>query len=54
MDSLSELVWTVAAIGAVDAVFMLWLAGRAMKSKGGRTMIASAEVLGTRARRQRA
>jgi hypothetical protein len=54
MDSLSELVWTVAAIGAVDAVFMLWLAARSMKSKGGRAIVASAEVLGSRARRQRA
>jgi hypothetical protein len=53
MDSLSELVWTLAVIGAIDVVFMGWLAARGMKRGRSSRVIATAELLGARARRQR-
>ncbi len=52
MDSLTELVWTLAVIGTVDAVFMVWLAGRARRERAN-GVVASAELLGARARRSR-
>jgi hypothetical protein len=53
MDSLSELVWTLVVIGTIDAVFMVWLAGRAAKHGRANRVIASAELLGARARSRR-
>jgi hypothetical protein len=53
MDSLSELVWTLVVIGTIDAVFMFWLAGRAARRGRPNRVIASAELLAARARRQR-
>jgi hypothetical protein len=53
MNSVSELLWTISAIGTVDLLFVVWLAARASRRGRSRSMVASAEMLGARTRRQR-
>jgi hypothetical protein len=53
MDALSEHSWTLAAIAAVELFFVLWLASRAANRERASKVVASAELLGARARRVR-
>jgi hypothetical protein len=53
MNSVSELLWTISAIGTVDLLFVLWLAARASRRGRSRSMVDSAELLGARTRRGR-
>lgn len=53
MDGASELLWTLLAIGTVDAVFVLWLIARTAKRGQVNHVVSSAELLGARARRPR-
>ena len=53
MDSLGELAWTLAVIAVIDVGFILWLSRGAAKRGRSAGIVASAELLGARARRLR-
>ncbi len=53
MDTGTELLWTLTVIAAMDLGFISWLVARAARRGRSNGMIASAELLGARARRSR-